>query len=188
MPEARLPIAKIRRLISLGLSLVCSRVIGELHLLRAEPGYDVSHSEPRWRRKIFVSIPERYDEIGEVRLAESLIHEAMHLNLTDFEEVQPLVSDFVDKMKSPWKSDARPFQGVLHGLFVFACIGEYFTQVLQVLESNGLVNDHCKQRIEEIAAEIRSIDFGELNGGLTAKGASLARRWHDMGMGGFHHS
>jgi 2OG-Fe(II) oxygenase superfamily len=163
-----------------GVSSVCSRVIGELHLLRAEPGYDVSHSEPRWRRKIFVSIPERYDEIGEVRLAESLIHEAMHLQLTDFEAVEPLVSNYVVEMPSPWKSDARPFQGVLHGLFVFACISEYFTQILRALPSDGLINAHCKQRIMEIAAEVRSIDLGELSGGLTAKGVSLARRWYNI--------
>src|SRR4051812_46989550 len=47
-------------------------VVGNIHLLAAEPGYDVSHSEPRWRSTIFVSLPDREDTVGALRLAESI--------------------------------------------------------------------------------------------------------------------
>jgi hypothetical protein len=64
------------------LAAICAQLVEEIHLLQSEPGYDVSHSEPRWRRRIFVSIPDRADGVGALRLAENIIHEAMHLQLT----------------------------------------------------------------------------------------------------------
>jgi hypothetical protein len=58
-----------------------SDVVRFLYILNAEPGYDVSHSEPRWRTAIFASLPDQEGLIGALRLAESIIHEAMHLTL-----------------------------------------------------------------------------------------------------------
>ena len=76
------------------LEAIAATVVLNMHLLIADPGYDTSHSEPRWRSTIFVSIPERSDGVGALRLAESIIHEAMHLHLTNAEAFAPLVKDF----------------------------------------------------------------------------------------------
>lgn len=162
-----------------GLAAICSDLVKDLHLLRAEAGFDVSHSEPRWRRKIFVSIPERNDAVGALRLAESIIHEAMHLHLTDLEEVEPLVSKLAGKMRSPWKTEHRPYQGVMHGLFVFACLSQYFRDMSRFLEKekDQLASNHCKGRIADIAAEISSIDIDELSAGLTSAGILFAKSW-----------
>src|SRR5262249_37575713 len=61
-----------------------------VHLVHADPEYDVSHSEPRWPARIFVSLPGRADRVGTLRLAENVIHEAMHLQLTAREIQTPL--------------------------------------------------------------------------------------------------
>lgn len=165
------------------LSAICSRVVKDIHLLRAETGFDVSHSEPRWRRRIFVSVPERDDAVGAVRLAESIIHEAMHLHLTDFEEIEPVVSEFAGKIRSPWKTEHRPYQGVMHGLFVFACLGQYFRNTSKIFEKekDDAARNHCIGRVADIASEINSIDIDELSTGLTTAGGMLARNWHRFG-------
>ena len=73
------------------LKRIVAALVTDVHALAAAPGYDVSHSEPKWRSRVFVSVPERYDSIGAVRLAESVVHEAMHLHLTIFESEYPIV-------------------------------------------------------------------------------------------------
>jgi hypothetical protein len=155
---------------------VCALVIGEMHLLRAPPEYDISHSEPRWRRRIFVSVPERLDFIGAVRFAESIVHEAMHLNLTNLEAERPLVLEFDRLMPSPWRDEPRSFQGVLHGLYVFRCLHTYFALLYPT--TSGEVATHVCKRIKTIAEEISELDLAQLCDGLTQEGASRARQWY----------
>ena len=96
------------------LSAIVSDVVAALHPLAAEPGYDISHSQPRWRSRIFVSFPERDDEVGALRLAESVVHEAMHLHLTNEEARTPLVAKSLEHSYSPWRGTARAVGGVGH--------------------------------------------------------------------------
>jgi hypothetical protein len=156
---------------------VCERVVEEIHLLRAPPEYDVSHSEPRWRRRIFVSVPERLDYIGAVRCAESIVHEAMHLNLTNLEAKRPLVDDFERLMPSPWRAEPRSFQGVLHALYVFRCLHTYFGLLYPT--TTGEVATHVCKRIKTIAEEISELDLAQLCEGLTHEGACRARQWYN---------
>ena len=146
--------------------------VRHIHILRAPPSYDISHSEPYWVDRIFVSIPERSDRIGALRLAENVIHEAMHLHLTDFEQNTPLVSDLIGEIPSPWRQTSRPYGGVLHGLFVFACLREYFAQLPQDRELVSV--RHIRQRLQDINAEIAQIDIECLTTGLAEAGKDLA--------------
>jgi HEXXH motif-containing protein len=151
--------------------LVRARV-RHIHTLKAPAGYDISHSEPHWCDRIFVSIPERSDRVGALRLAESVIHEAMHLHLTISEQGTPLVQDLKGELYSPWRQSLRSYSGIIHGLFVFACLREYFNQ----LPPNGEVDaaPHIHQRLSDIDAQIAQIDIGRLSAGLTAAGVALA--------------
>ena len=145
-------------------------------LLKAPSGYDISHSEPRWPADIFVSVPERDDDIGAIRFAESVVHEAMHLHLSNFERRFPLVANTPKTMMSPWRSEQRPVQGILHGLFVFSCLYNFFEQ----LSDKALVRQvktHCASRLVTIGEEIRSIDLEELGDSLTQVGKALAFQW-----------
>lgn len=155
-------------------------VVQKLHLLTADPGYDVSHSEPRWRTSVFVSRPDRIDHVGELRFTENVIHEAMHLHLTNNEESTPLVRAFDRLVTSPWRTEPRPIQGALHGLFVFTCLAVYFRTVSgsEFIEASG--RSHIAQRLAEIRSEVGVLNLAELVGGLTPRGATLASEWQRL--------
>jgi HEXXH motif-containing protein len=162
------------------LATVVESIVDEVHLLVAETGYDVSHSEPRWRSKVFVSIPDRSDEVGALRFAEGVLHEAMHLELTVLESQQPIIADPQGTMTSPWKDDPRPFGGVAHGLFVFTCLRAFFDELMSGDPKAAF--GHIRLRINEIRAETASIDLTKLQRGLTPLGAKLAAAWRDRAM------
>jgi HEXXH motif-containing protein len=160
------------------LTFLIKSLVEELHLLKADPGYDVSHSQPRWRSRVFVSIPDRSDDIGALRFAEGLVHEAMHLNLTLFEARHPIVNEQRGMMPSPWRVEPRPYSGVAHGLFVFACLRAYFDELRR--HKLSTIHDHVQKRVTEIQSEVASIDLIELGAGLTPLGRSLAAKWHTV--------
>jgi HEXXH motif-containing protein len=148
--------------------------VRHVHTLKAPPGYDISHSEPHWHDRIFVSIPERSDRVGALRLAESVIHEAMHLHLTVFEKNSPLVRDLKGEHYSPWRQSLRSYSGVIHGLFVFACLREYFIRLPSKRDADADADCHIRQRLRDIDAEIAQIDISCLSAGLAAAGVALA--------------
>jgi HEXXH motif-containing protein len=151
-------------------AIVATRVAA-VHLLHAEPGYDVSHSEPHWGDRIFVSVPDRRDEVGTLRLAEGVIHEALHLHLTELEAITPLVRDQTGRMASPWRPESRSFGGVLHGAFVFMGLKAYFDGV--TAPSVPVAGRHLDQRRTEIAEELSQVDLAILRAALTEPGAAL---------------
>lgn len=155
---------------------VVKDVVGQVHALKAVSGYDVSHSEPRWRTTVFVSIPERRDIVGALRLAESIVHEAMHLLLTSWETIGSFVAEPDVMLQSPWRGTQRPVQGVLHGTFVFVCIRTFFSR----LASAGLgasAVDHLTRRLNQISEELSAVDLLRLRSALTPRGAAYLHEW-----------
>lgn len=146
------------------------RMVREVTLLEADPGYDVSHSEPRWPFAIFVSVPPATERHTALRLLENVVHEGMHLRLTEIERSRPLVRADAPHLFSPWKSHDRHAQGVLHGLYVFACIAVLFAkqELLAGLDRNGRA--YASRRISEIKTEFEVVDLNSLEQGLTDDG------------------
>lgn len=134
------------------------------------PNYDVSHSEPAWPGWIFISIPPSGPS-GAVRLAEGVVHEAMHHNLSALEERVPLVSS-PNRLYSPWKREPRPASGVLHGVYVFACLVAYFRR-LPI--DDAAVARHVRARVEEIKEDIGAIDRAALNEAMSPAGRRLCQ-------------
>lgn len=67
------------------LAVVCS-LIRSMHLLEtSDDQNDVSFSEPRMPFSVFVSVPGPGIDDGIFRVAEGILHEAMHLQLTFIE-------------------------------------------------------------------------------------------------------
>ena len=151
-------------------------VVGHVHALKAPPGYDVSHSEPRWRTTIFVSIPEISDAVGALRLAESITHEAMHLLLTDWEAVGAFVADAEAMLYSPWRRSERSARGVLHGTFVFVCIQSFFSR-LSAIGLGPAGTEHVQRRLREIADEFDTVDLPSLRSVLTLRGQAFLEEW-----------
>lgn len=146
-----------------------------IHLLDAPLGFDISHSEPRWQKRIFVSVPDRTDGVGALRFAESVTHEAMHLHLTRYEMQTSLVNDINGMTYSPWRGTNRSYQGVLHGLFVFRCLNSFFTELNKWTFFDCSERTHIENRIQQINAELSQLDLNTLSTGLTDAGRSLCR-------------
>ena len=102
-----------------------SALVRSIHILASTaPGFDTSYSDPELPCSIWVSLPagERH---AEFRLAESILHEAMHLQLTMLENEVPLIDNAGATGYSPWQGTERPIRGLLHGLFVFRVIDQW---------------------------------------------------------------
>jgi HEXXH motif-containing protein len=58
--------------------------------------------------------------------AEHLLHEHSHLRFALIREVDPIFEiKRGDQVSSPWRLDARPFENVFNGAFVFARVAEF---------------------------------------------------------------
>ena len=150
-----------------------ARTVGRVYVLQAEDSYDVSHSEPRWSTSIFASVPRRSDKVASLRAAESVVHEAMHLQLTNLENHQGLTADNKSLMSSPWRDEPRLRQGVLHGLYVFRCIESFFRELSTCANLTKVGQLHVAQRLHTIRAELSSVAIEELLAGLTPSGRRL---------------
>lgn len=157
------------------LALAVRTHVRGISLLAADEAYDVTHSEPRWADWIFVSCPAVTDEVAALRTAENVVHEAMHLQLTKVEGQMNLVCDEGAFLDSPWKQEPRPLQGVLHGLYVFACIRGFF-QKLDPVAISVEGSEYLDQRKREIDTEFELVDLRKLQSGLTADGRKFSAR------------
>ena len=153
-------------------------IVRSIHLLEAEsPDHDVSYSHPDIPFSIFVSVPEYRTEQSILRLAESILHEAMHLNLSLIEKRSAIIEpeSIARRFYSPWRGQERPIRGVLHGVYVFRCIYEFFETLLRE-PNTKTIQRHCRARQNEIVREFESICEFPLCPGLTRIGASFAQR------------
>lgn len=167
-----------------GLTATLAPLVRAMHRLDAEPEYDISHSEPNLPYSIWVSIPPT-GTTAAVRLAESILHEAMHLQLTLIETEQPLVAQAGQRAWSPWQAKQRPAQGLLHGLYVFAVIFELLDELDKIAQSITLgdgqaeaaLYSHFRARRRQIAEEISALP--DFSAALEPAGKMLWRRCLD---------
>ena len=159
-----------------GLRAAVAAYVRSVHVLQPpEAEVDVSYSDPDVPFSVFLSIPGPGRHAA-LRLAESLVHECMHLHLTLIEAVVPLVGDAPASTFSPWLRRPRPLRGVLHGLYVFSVVDAF----LRVLEHGGSLGPDqaafAARRRRQIAGEIAQIDRPALAAGLTEDGRRLVER------------
>jgi hypothetical protein len=89
---------------------------------------------------IFITAHKDYQLI-----AEQIIHEVSHTRLFFIQMLNDLIEETIlndswtnSKFYSPWRSDPRPLNGILHGAFVFDAVAEYWRQHLLFDSSNIL--------------------------------------------------
>jgi HEXXH motif-containing protein len=69
---------------------------------------------------------------NELRLAEAIVHEFHHNELFAYSNVTPLIAGAADRLfYSPWREDARPLYGLIHAVFVFAGVCDFYRCVGQ---------------------------------------------------------
>lgn len=155
-----------------GLSSIVDRRVECITIVRsAGECFDTSHSDPVWPGIVLVSIPPQ-GPVGDLRLAEGIIHEAMHHHLSALEANVTLVRG-QRLLHSPWRDTLRPAGGVLHGLFVFACVAHALQKLIDLDSLGEDALRHARKRIGEIRGEINMIDHGGLRTALTARGRAV---------------
>jgi hypothetical protein len=166
--------AAIARLEAGGAGAPVVRLVRSVHIVAARgPGYDCSHSEPGLPFSVLVSIPWGERHAG-LRLAESLLHETMHLQLTLVESDAPIVGPSAGSGYSPWQDCERPAQGLLHGLYVFAAIHRWLA-ILHAAQSGSFEDrTYVERRMAEIEREAREVNSSLPRPGLTEFGRLLA--------------
>lgn len=153
-----------------------SQLVHTMQVLQSpEAEIDVSYSHPAVPFSVFVSVCEDTAFISSLRVAESLLHETMHLKLTLLEQVVELVlPDSTGVYYSPWRDEDRPVRGVLHGLFVFRAVRDFYLAFNNVAECSQDVRDFLENRIESIGFEFEYLRNFTNSLDLSANGRQLA--------------
>jgi hypothetical protein len=139
------------------------------------PETDTSYSHPKIPFSIFVSVCQDNSPVSALRVAESILHEAMHLKLTLLENVIPLINpNSTELFYSPWRGEERPIRGVLHGLFVFRAI---YCLIKELNKLNSYKSEFMfgVDRLRQLELEIIQIESFPSCSGLTEAGASLSK-------------
>lgn len=134
---------------------------------------DVSFSDPGLPFSIFVSCPPPYAKYGVERLAESIVHEALHLQLSLIERREPLIVNNSDDalMYSPWKGERRTLQGVVHAIYVFGNLRTFWADVVKRRPQSV---EFGEARVSAIETEMGSVEHIISSASLTTAGRRLA--------------
>jgi HEXXH motif-containing protein len=158
------------------LPTVCG-LIRSLHLIdSADDEVDVSFSEPTLPFSAFVSVPGPTAVSGNFRVAEALLHEAMHLQLTLVEAIVPLVTSTERAYFSPWRNEHRTAQGVLHALYVFQVIDAFWCEASRESQMFLPARNHASTRRATIARQVREIREFRSCTELTSEGVAFVDR------------
>ncbi len=157
------------------ISATVAALVRSLHLIKPEDDeYDVSFSEPHIPFSIFVSVPQKYNNLNRPRIAEAILHEAMHLQLTLIEQALPLVDLTRGRYFSPWKKEYRSARGVLHALYVFRVIDSLLKNLSYSCSSD--VAQYVDRRRNEIRIQIGEIQQFRFASELTDAGRSFVQK------------
>jgi len=128
------------------------RLVRSIHIIRSNAeNCDISFSDPAFPFSIFVSAPNKSSPNAALRLAEAIVHESMHLQLSLLEAVAPIAPHQGQTHYSPWKRSRRHASGLLHALYVFTTISEWLRRLPE--NSNG----YSQRRRAEIAEQVAEI-------------------------------
>ncbi len=114
---------------------------------------DISFSDPALPFSIFVSCPPVDAQYRVERLAESIVHEALHLQLSLVERVEPLIANNTDEIlvHSPWKGERRTLQGLVHGIYVFGNLRAFWADIVNQRPQSA---EFGRARVSAIEAEM----------------------------------
>ncbi|MDP1559470.1 MAG: HEXXH motif-containing putative peptide modification protein [Nitrosomonas sp.] len=150
-----------------------SALVRNIHFLKLEDNeYDVSYSLPNVPFSIFLSIPSQRINNDSLRVAEAILHETMHLQLTLIEEETPLVNQSNQKYFSPWKNEYRNARGIIHALYVFKTIREFIKKILMT-DINLSNEQYLINRKREIEIQLILFENFEKSEALTKYGRLL---------------
>ena len=146
-------LAVLRVLPSLEISVLA--LIRSVHVLNVDDDcFDVSHSDPEIPLSVFISVPNLATPSVALRVLESLVHEAMHLQLSLIERVTALAPDTRRCLPSPWRAELRPPIGLLHGSYVFTVIAWAYSRLLSTTHQSVESHSFLSRRLNTVISEL----------------------------------
>lgn len=159
------------------LAVTINQLIVNLHLIKADDGYDISFSEPDIPFSAFISVPITSTKNDALRVAEEILHEAMHLQLTLIDQITPLIKKGYDQSYfSPWKNEFRHPNGLIHALYVFGVILKFLSRI----DKSSEIQEYRSARITEIKTQMTSVSAFRAFEGLTKTGRALIERIFEL--------
>jgi hypothetical protein len=122
-----------------------------------------SFSSPMLKNCLFTSI-----YIDGVFLVESLIHEFSHCELHYLMDTILISTEeeTVQNYYSPWRRDPRPINGIIHGVYVFHAVLEFYTK-WKIAGPTKAIEEKITIRIEIILAQllmaVKQLDHSKLS-------------------------
>jgi HEXXH motif-containing protein len=151
------------------------RLVRSLHLIKPwDADHDVSFSEPHIPFSISVSVFEERVTNDALRVAEAIVHEAMHLQLTLIERTVAIVESNQCQHFSPWKREMRDSHGLLHAIYVFTVIHTFLSRLRS---HQGLGSAFINARLGEIVSQMRDVKSFEECQALTPIGRRFVRNF-----------
>ncbi len=148
-------------------------LVRSLHVIKpGDEDHDVSFSEPHVPFSIFVSVPEKRIASDGLRVAEAIVHESMHLQLTFIQHMTPLIGPTADKYYSPWRRQFRNPEGVLQAIYVFKTIYTFF-QALNSTSNDAIDNRAIRRRRLTIMNQLKGVTALRDSKALTSTGVEF---------------
>ena len=97
----------------------------------------------------------------------------MHLQFTLIEGVVPMVTGAEERHHSPWQQTMRPSQGVLHGLYVFRSIQDFYRKLLDGRHCTADERKYIVSRVKTIEQEVEAVGELSASSDLTSEGKRL---------------
>ncbi|MER5362290.1 HEXXH motif-containing putative peptide modification protein [Streptomyces sp. NPDC002785] len=89
--------------------------------------------------------------------AEALVHEYGHQKLNALLPLDPLIADDTGEAVhySPWRDDARPLSGLLHAVYSFVSVADFYQAVLDTPDAGGLDPQSVVDRAYRVVRQVR---------------------------------
>jgi len=75
-----------------------------------------------------------------ILMAETLLHEASHSRLRAVENIEPLWKPNSARIRTPLRTDLRPFEGLFHQVYVLHWLNKLYTEIQRNNHRNALLN------------------------------------------------
>ncbi|MFE4369425.1 HEXXH motif-containing putative peptide modification protein [Streptomyces sp. NPDC056835] len=108
--------------------------------------------------------------------AEALVHEYGHQKLNAVLPLDPLIADDSGEAVhySPWRDDPRPLSGLLHAVYSFVSVADFYRAVLDTPDAGGLAPQSVVNRAYRVVRQVRDgLDELRAAAALTSLGAAF---------------
>lgn len=129
-----------------------SREVQFIRDITAHPEKIVSFSDNSVPGALYVSIKQGEHFVNAYDLADSLIHEHRHQKLYLLQRLIPLVIHDTPLVSSPWREDLRPPSGLLHAVFVFTHLLEFWLHLSK--QGKPIIQDKAERQVEIIQSRL----------------------------------